>query len=244
MEAEQIYQACDEAIELMSPHLLTLAVKRQQTVYEDDYGNERLDRWYREVDYFIDNVLMKGPLINEWINEADILGREFPNKTPEILRLTAVVKREARDGVRGLVDHRVKLAISEGILKPVVSDNIDDIDGVGFEHHCASVLRDHGWNAAVTQSSGDQGVDVIASCDGVKVVLQCKRYSQPVGNSAVQEVIAGRVFEKADFAVVVSNSTYTQSARRLASAADVLLIHYSSLGKLFELLSIGRTSDD
>jgi len=48
----------------------------------------------------------------------------------------------------------------------------------------------------------------------------------------VQEVIAGREFEKADIAAVVSNSTFTKSAKQLAGAANVLLLHHAELDKL------------
>jgi restriction system protein len=33
---------------------------------------------------------------------------------------------------------------------------------------------------------------VVAERDGVRLVVQCKRYAKPVGNGAVQEVVAAR----------------------------------------------------
>jgi len=90
----------------------------------------------------------------------------------------------------------------------------------------------------VTQASGDQGIDVIATRDNVKAVLQCKKYSQPVGNAAVQEIIAGKQFEQADIAAVVSNNSYTQSAKQLANAAGVHLLHYAELEQFAEKVGI------
>lgn len=81
-------------------------------------------------------------------------------------------------------------------------------------------------------ASGDQGIDVIAEKSGTKVVIQCKLYSSNVGNSAVQEIIAGQIFENADFAAVVSNVDFTKSARQLASSSRVFLIHHEQLGEL------------
>jgi restriction system protein len=78
-------------------------------------------------------------------------------------------------------------------------------------------------------------VDLIAEQAGRKVVLQCKLYSAPVGNSAVQQVFAGKAFEDAYVAVVVSNSTYTRSAHDLAAKNGVLLLHYDRLSSLAEL---------
>jgi restriction system protein len=234
---EKNYAAFDQAIELLTPHILTLIVKRSQTVYKDDYGNEKFERWLQEIDYFIDNVLVKGDLVNQFLNESETIGRDIPEKTTEILRLLAEMKLSARKGMRGLVDHRVNLAISEGIGQ-IEKTDVADIDGISFEHHCADMLRNSGWEARVTQSSADQGIDIIASRGGMKGVFQCKKYSQPVGNSAVQEVIAGKVFERASFAVVVSNNSYTQSARQLANAAGVHLIHFSELPTLADKLGL------
>ena len=232
---EKHYAAFDQAIELLTPHILTLIVKRSQTVYKDDYGNEKFERWFQEIDYFIDNVLVNGNLVNQFLYESETIGRGIPEKTTEVLRLLAEMKLTARKGIRGLVDHRVNLAISEGIGQLDVTD-VTEIDGISFEHHCAEMLRNAGWEARVTQSSADQGIDIIASRSGKKGVFQCKRYSQPVGNAAVQEVIAGKVFERASFAVVVSNNSYTQSARQLANAAGVHLIHFSELSTLADKL--------
>ena len=63
------------------------------------------------------------------------------------------------------------------------------MDGYAFEHFCADVLTKSGYqNVQVTRGSGDQGVDIISERDGIKYAVQCKNYSQPVGNKAVQEI--------------------------------------------------------
>jgi len=70
----------------------------------------------------------------------------------------------------------------------------------------------------------------------MSVAIQCKKYSNPVGNKAVQEVTSGATFHNAEYAVVVSNSSYTASARQLAAKSGVLLLHHSELGRLEEML--------
>jgi restriction system protein len=81
----------------------------------------------------------------------------------------------------------------------------------------------------VTQATGDQGVDVIAMKNGMRVVLQCKKYSSPVGNKAVQEIVAGKIHEQAHHAAVVTNNTFTSSALQLASTNGVKLLHVTEL---------------
>ena len=119
--------------------------------------------------------------------------------------------------------------------------NLDDVSPIDFEHECADLLNESGWTARVTQASGDQGIDVIATYENVKAVFQVKKYSQPVGNSAVQEIIAGKAFEQAHVAAVVTNSTFTASAKKLANATGVFLLHYSELPDFAEELGLVET---
>jgi len=114
----------------------------------------------------------------------------------------------------------------------------DNISPVEFEHHCADYLSQRGWRAGTTKGSGDQGVDVLASKSGVKVVLQCKKYSKPVGNKAAQEAHAAMAFAGAHRAAVVSNAAYTTGAKQLAKATGVLLLHFTDLARADELFGV------
>ncbi len=112
----------------------------------------------------------------------------------------------------------------------------DDMTPSEFETFCAEQLRRAGWNARVTMQSRDQGVDVVAEKRGVRVVLQCKLYARPVGNKSVQEAAAARAHEQADYGIVVSNNRYTQDAEQLASTNKILLLHYTDLCNLDNII--------
>jgi restriction system protein len=105
-----------------------------------------------------------------------------------------------------------------------------------FEAYCEQLLVNSGWQSTTTKASGDQGIDILATRDGLKAVFQCKKQSSPVGNKAVQEAIAGKSFASADYAFVVSNADFTPSARELAAKSGVHLLHYSSLSCLDQYL--------
>lgn len=111
------------------------------------------------------------------------------------------------------------------------------IDGFEFEAWVADGLRQFGWDAYATQGSGDQGIDVIAKRDGVSIALQCKLYSKPVGNKAVQEALAGAQYAGMDFAAVITNAGYTRSATELAAATNVILLSQYDIPKLHERFS-------
>ena len=64
------------------------------------------------------------------------------------------------------------------------------------------------------------------------MALQCKLYSNPVGNKAVQEVAAGRVLQHAKYGAVVTNSTFTPSAWELAASNGIHLLHHTDLAQL------------
>jgi len=112
----------------------------------------------------------------------------------------------------------------------------DDLDGYEFEEFVAEILRHNGFtDVEVTPSSGDKGVDIMAFLEEEMYVIQCKRYSSPIGNGAVQEIYAGKDFYDADFAVVITNSSYTKSAKEMAEKLDVLLWDRDELDKMIDV---------
>ncbi|MCP0886968.1 restriction endonuclease [Ligilactobacillus sp. WILCCON 0076] len=110
---------------------------------------------------------------------------------------------------------------------------LDSIDGIEFEKYIAYLFKYLGYtNIIRTQDTNDQGLDVIAEKNGEKVGIQCKLYSSPVGNFAVQQVIAGKTFYKLDKAMVITNNFFTDSAMKLAFGTDVILMDKGKLNKL------------
>ena len=106
-------------------------------------------------------------------------------------------------------------------------------DGWQFEQYCADLLTKLGYsNVSVTTGSGDYGIDVLAEHDGVTYAIQCKCYSHPVGNKAVQEAFSGKEFYKRMVGVVVTNNTFTQAAVKTASETRVLLWDRSKLREM------------
>ena len=91
------------------------------------------------------------------------------------------------------------------------------MSGIEFEEYCKSILEDAGWDIEDTPASGDQGVDLIASIEDVRVCIQCKCFKKAVGNKAVQEVAAGMIHWKGTHAVVVAKNGFTKSAKTLAA---------------------------
>jgi restriction system protein len=191
--------------ECFKKHQETLLRKFRQSLYEDDYGNLRFDRWEHERNYFV----------------ANVLAREFSNGINDF-NIDAM--NEMID--KWIIDIYFK---SQSTSTETESDLPEDITPTEYEIFCSKRLQNAGWQARTTKASGDQGIDIVASINGIKAVFQCKLYSKPVGNSAVQEISAGRGYEEAVIAAVISNNSFTKSARQLAQSLNVDLLHHDDI---------------
>ncbi len=107
-------------------------------------------------------------------------------------------------------------------------------DGHEFEHWVAKNLNKFDWDAKVTVASGDQGIDVIAKKNGKTIGLQCKLLKSSVGNRAVQEAHAGKAFHQMDVVGVISNASYTKSAKALATDTGVKLLSHHDIPNLYD----------
>ena len=113
--------------------------------------------------------------------------------------------------------------------------SIDCMEGHEFEYFCADLLRGNGFtDISVTQSSGDQGVDILATKDFIRYAIQCKNYSSHLGNAPIQEVNSGKTFYQCHVAAVITNSTFTVGAKDLAKATGVLLWDRSMLANFMK----------
>ena len=116
-----------------------------------------------------------------------------------------------------------------------LNSDYDSMDGWQFENFCADVLKNNGYeNVEVTKGSGDQGVDILAERDGIKYAIQCKHYSQSVGNKAVQEIFAGKQFYHCHVGIIMTNNHFTQSAKELARENGIILWDRDYLNRFTE----------
>ncbi len=190
---------------LVTEHISTLGRRRLALIRVDAYGVVDAKGWGKECDYFRDYVV--APRLNDEEIQALVqfgLGKIF----------TELVEEPARQ----------ECARIEADLN--YNEAMSPID---YEYFCANRLEAAGWQCQVTKSSGDQGVDVIGKKNNKVLVVQCKKYGSPVGNNAVQEVIAAKNFLKAQYAAVVSNTTFTRSAIELAHSTQTLLLNHFEL---------------
>ena len=200
-------------------HKHNLVREKRKLSRADAYGNIITEDWElgsRGIEYFIKSVII--PSLGDTCWNQAIHSSNALNQNPDFKASLVKLVNDVADSA--ITDY----AFSE------------NMDGIEYERFCAQILEEQGWQVEQTVASGDQGVDLIAIMPGIRVCIQCKRYSSPVGNSAVQQVAAGRQHWRGTHSVVVTNAGYTQSAKELALSTSVLLLYHEDLNKLEKLL--------
>ena len=191
---------------MVDEHLPVLVRKRRQLVRVDDYGVVDRSRWEQEIGYFFDKVVFQA-----------LAGAERGRI------------QERLDEFR----ERLELMVEAGPADPGAEARFERVrNGAEFELFCAEELRRGGWRVALTGASRDQGADLIAERGQERLVVQCKLLGRPVGNYAVQEVVAARSHHLGNRALVASNQRFTASCVELAATNGVELCHWSELARL------------
>lgn len=117
---------------------------------------------------------------------------------------------------------------------------IDKLNGEDFEKYLEILFHKLGYNVKRTPYRGDFGADLVLQKDGAQTVVQAKRYQRSVGVKAIQEAVAAKDYYQCDKAMVVTNSHYSQQAKKLAAANKVELWDRTQL--VDQLLSVQQNS--
>lgn len=104
----------------------------------------------------------------------------------------------------------------------------DSLTPYDYEECVAEHLRKAGYKKVyTTKKSGDYGADVVGiSPNGKKVCVQCKKYVNPVGVKAVQEIYSAKAYYNCELAYVYTTSSFTSQAQELADRIGVELFIY------------------
>lgn len=232
LSEEQIRFACWEAIKRVS-------VKFYSDIWEERYG-KYIDEPLKQcettqadgtLDRYIENIILCNEIDDSdpWVmciftyymmDKGYISGELYYPPYFEIVVGAFSTIRE------NLNKNKLKEKLKGTVQKQETHYTIDDVDmmnGSEFEHFVCELYKKMGYKAEVTKQSGDQGLDVIVEKSDKRIGVQAKCYSGTVGNSAVQEAVAGKNYYHCDKVVVVTNNYFTPSAKELAHSNDVVL---------------------
>ncbi len=232
-----------------------LLEERRRLKKIDAYGNEDLSRWIgnpplkefeiRDIDFQYDSKFKEGipyfwkvvllenfNSIDCFFNKWDCYRKINPFINDEILKIRRKLNRDDWYVFIASLIEKSCLNISEDNVWEKTNCNYKK--GIKFENKCIEILKSKGWKVEETSITGDQGVDIIASVEGYRICIQCKDHIKSVGNRAVQEIAAGKIYWKGTHAILISNSGFTKSAIKLARANRVILISDKELVNIEE----------
>ena len=104
-------------------------------------------------------------------------------------------------------------------------EDLLNLSPVEFEEMVVEWFKILGYNAKRTGRSGDHGVDVVATKNGAKWIVQCKRWRKPVGENIVRDFYGTLQHEKAVEGAIIAVSGFSRPAREWAKGKPIRLIN-------------------
>jgi tetratricopeptide (TPR) repeat protein len=176
----------------------------------------QLERWAQEQGRKIEEFLKLGQLREAYNLAQRIIQRLVDSGCP--------VPNSVYNALRNYNERRLQ-------EQEIIRARIIGLEAKQFEHEVAMWMTRAGYQARVTQPSHDGGVDVLATRNGEKIVVQCKRWDRPVGPDKVRELAGSRSDWKADRALLVTTSDFTKAAVDTAQRLDIELWNFETLRK-------------
>lgn len=178
-----------------------------QSRSKDYFGNIDEKRWHGHIDTFLQTQL-----------------------APDVQNFTDWRSSEIGKAAAARVDRRTfEMIALHKQNNPLARVDVAGLTPLEYERHCAELLNEAGWKIHMTPATRDGGADFIAEKQSWRIIVQCKRYAEPVGNKAVQEVNSAVRLYQGNVACVVAPNGFTKQAQREAESLSVHLLHHSAL---------------
>lgn len=221
-----------------------LKLKKKYKKLSEDY--EKLSQEYDEKQKTLN-------LVNEAITEdnrqkllREIVQLEHKNLSlskaqknlSEIVNKLIFQKGMLENEILDLEEKRKEIFIADN--NPISIQYIDNLtSGLEFENVFAKTLQKLGYtNIEITSSTGDFGIDILAKDDNdILYGFQCKLYSNPVGNDAIQQAYSGKKHYNCDIVIVVTNNIFTKQAIEQARETQVILWDRKILTNKFKIIT-------
>lgn len=193
---------------------------------------------------FVDRLLLKK---DTTLNVLDSLTVLDTKSCPLISRLKNINHELSRivKGKSQLEEFINNLTIQQTNIARGESD-VDSMSGKQFEKLVGEIFRLRGYTIKFTPASGDYGVDIIASKNGNKIAIQCKRYDSKskIGNEDILKLSGGQRYYSADSAMLITTSKVTKMAREAAKQIQIKFWERERLFQEIERSGIYRRSSE
>lgn len=128
------------------------------------------------------------------------------------------------------VEEQIKrLEIRQSLLQSGdAPSSAEDRTGASFEARSLQLVRAMGFHAELTKATGDGGIDIIAFQEQPllrgKYVIQCKDWTNPVGEPVLRDLLGVVTAEDAVKGILITSGSFTDGARRFAEGRRLDLI--------------------
>ena len=194
--------------------LIDAKQKAEAEQREREVEQIKAEHWARDQVYKIEAYLQKG-----------VLSEAFQTCRKVIQRLQDV-QASASDSIISIIEKCNKYSDDK---VQVLGEKVRMLPARQFEFEIANLFRCKGYTSLATQFTNDDGVDVFASSDQEKIIIQCKRWTHPIGRSVVDELAGVQKRYGANRAIVATTSTFTEDAKQAALKHHIDLWDFSRI---------------
>ena len=114
--------------------------------------------------------------------------------------------------------------------------------GIAFEELCLDLVRAMGFSATTTSVTADGGIDIVATSTqplfSGKYIIQCKDWSNTVGEPVVRDLYGVVHAESANKGILITTSKFTKAAQRFAEGKPLELIDGEQFNDLLKQYKI------
>lgn len=140
---------------------------------------------------------------------------------------------------------RLRLRSKENAYRHLLTDQARQLQPSQFEHYIETLLLSLGWSDVKrVGGSGDGGVDLYASKNELRYVVQCKRYKDLVPPHYIRELYGTLQAKQLDRALLVTTGRVSDQTRDWIKDKPIEIWDGAQLGALIAPLQRSRTQPD
>lgn len=214
-----------------------LALKRSQLTYVDEYGDERSEKWDKEIKRFVHDRVYK---ITSYMSQA--IPQKYQSYCKQSDKESSILDFNISFDdwdIDSYLVSEIELSLSIYETRLELDDPFFGIDEITsnyeYELKIAQIFESLGWSSEQISLSGG-GSNVVAEKYGLKLVIKCKVDSKSIRHKIIQQAAQAKEYYNTDLCAVVSNSHFTEAANEFANSIGVVLVHHSQIAAFDELV--------
>jgi Holliday junction resolvasome RuvABC ATP-dependent DNA helicase subunit len=122
-----------------------------------------------------------------------------------------------------------RLGVSSTPHSLTLAARLTAMSGIEFERWVAELFRAKGYSVELTRMSGDHGLDLILRSGSVVLAVQCKRWTDTVGESVVRDFYGSLMNGEIQAGSIITTSSFSDAARRFAEGKPITLLGMDEL---------------